>query len=167
MFWPFDFSTQAWDVDGASIYVADSSKVQVKKGREESFSVPLNSLEADVRSCKRGGNPDESCNNHITNVQVCPDMEAQLVACGTNALQPEVFFLDNATYSGKRHTHQLCPKSSEIDALVQVCKKSNKCLGNENIIAVANYFQRSRLAGAIQRKSRVWRCTSRRATPPK
>ncbi|CBY22992.1 unnamed protein product [Oikopleura dioica] len=120
MFWPFDFSTQAWDVDGASIYVADSSKVQVKKGREESFSVPLNSLEADVRSCKRGGNPDESCNNHITNVQVCPDMEAQLVACGTNALQPEVFFLDNATYSGKRHTHQLCPKSSEIDALVQV-----------------------------------------------
>ena len=124
VFWPFNSSTQAWDVDGARVYVTDASQVKVKKGGEESlFSVPLDSLEADVRSCKRGGNPDKSCNNHITNVQLCPDMEAQLAACGTNALQPEMFFLENATYSGKRHTQQLCPKSAEIDALVQVCKK--------------------------------------------
>ena len=129
VFWPFNSSTQAWDVAGASLYVTDSSKVKVKKGGEESLAV-LDSLEADVRSCKRGGNPDKSCNNHITNVQVCPDTEAQLAACGTNALQPEVFFLENATYSGKRHTQQLCPKSAEIDALVQVCQKSLS--GNEN-----------------------------------
>ena len=121
IFTPYDFDTQAWNVDGANIYVADFSAVRVKKGREETVSVPLESLEADVRSCKRGGNPDESCDNTITNVQVCPDKEAQIVACGTNALQPEIFFLENGTYFNKRHTQQLCPKSAKIDALVKVC----------------------------------------------
>ncbi|CAG5095915.1 Oidioi.mRNA.OKI2018_I69.XSR.g14397.t2.cds [Oikopleura dioica] len=118
VFTPFDFASQAWNVDDGSIYVADSSTIRVKNGAEER-TVPLKSLEADVRSCKRGGNSDESCDNTITNVQVCPDKEAQIVACGTNALQPEVFFLENATET-KRHTQQLCPKSAKIDALVKV-----------------------------------------------
>lgn len=123
VFSPSGYEHKVWAIANGRIFAANSTTVLTavdgKLDNVEDFTDDLKPLSSNVKTCLRAYPSSDKCKNFITNMEVCPDGHT-VVACGTNAYQPEIYYFNSSTPTRRSKSKFMCPKSTDVATVMKV-----------------------------------------------